>query len=107
MTSRHLIQLLACFLTLCLPLLAPAQSPKPLKALLVLGGCCHDYAKQKDILVKGLAERAHVEVTVAYDPDKTNAHLNPVYEKADWAAGYDVIIHDECSSNVKDLAVID
>jgi type 1 glutamine amidotransferase len=33
--------------------------------------------------------------------------LNPVYEKPDWAAGFDVVIHDECSSNVKDLAIID
>jgi len=79
---------------------------KPLKALLVLGGCCHDYEKQKEILSTGLAARARVEVTIAYDPDKTTGHLNPVYEKADWAAGFDVIIHDECSSAIKDMAVI-
>ena len=30
-----------------------AGGVKPLKALLVLGGCCHDYAKQKDILAAG------------------------------------------------------
>ena len=30
-----------------------AGTAKPLKALLVIGGCCHDYAKQKDILAKG------------------------------------------------------
>lgn len=86
---------------------ASAQDGKPLRALLVLGGCCHDYATQKDLLAKGIAARAQVEVVVAFDPDKTNGHLNPVYEKADWATGFDVIIHDECSSNVKDLAVID
>lgn len=80
---------------------------KPLKALLVIGGCCHDYKTQKDLLALGISSRAHVEVVVAYDPDTTNAHLNPVYEKPDWAEGFDVIIHDECSSNVKDLAVID
>ena len=87
--------------------LADEPQVKPIRALLVLGGCCHDYATQKDLLSKGIAERAHVEVSVAYDPDKTNMHLNPVYESADWAKGFDVIIHDECSSNVKDLAVID
>ena len=84
-----------------------ADGVKPLKALLVIGGCCHDYAAQKEILAKGLAARAHVEVTIAYDPDTTTKHLNPVYEKADWAAGFDVVIHDECSSDVKDKAVID
>src|SRR5437773_553599 len=86
---------------------ADEPAVKPIKALLVLGGCCHDYKAQQELLSKGLAERARVEVSIAYDPDTTNAHLNPVYEKSDWAAAYDVIIHDECSSNVKDSAIID
>jgi type 1 glutamine amidotransferase len=87
---------------------AAAQQPamKPLKALLVLGGCCHNYKEQQEILKKGIAERAHVEVTIAYDPDTTNMHLNPVYENPGWADGYEVIIHDECSSMVKDPTVI-
>jgi type 1 glutamine amidotransferase len=84
-----------------------AEPVKPIKALLVLGGCCHDYKTQQELLTKGIAERAHVEVAVAYDPDTTNAHLNPVYHNPDWASEYDVIIHDECSSNVKDLPIID
>jgi type 1 glutamine amidotransferase len=88
------------------PARAAEPAVKPLKALLVLGGCCHDYKAQQEILSKGLAERARIEVTIAYDPDTTNAHLNPLYEKADWAASYDVIIHDECTSNVKDLTII-
>src|SRR3982751_317869 len=48
------------------------EKPKPIKALLVLGGCCHDYAKQKDILAKGIAERANVEVTIAFYEIKEN-----------------------------------
>jgi hypothetical protein len=80
---------------------------KPLKALLVIGGCCHDYKAQKDILSVGISSRAHVEVVVAYDPDTTTRHLNPVYENANWAEGFDVVIHDECSADVKDLTVID
>ncbi len=80
---------------------------KPLRALLVLGGCCHDYAVQKELLSKGISERANVQVTIAHDPDKTTQHLNPIYESPTWADGFDVIIHDECSADVKDLAVID
>ena len=80
---------------------------KPVRALLVLGGCCHDYKAQMDLLAKGISERAHVEVVIALDKDTSTAHLNPVYEKANWAEGFDVIIHDECSSDVKDLAIID
>ena len=86
---------------------AAQENAKPIRALLVIGGCCHDYKKQKDILVKGLGERINIEVTVSYDPDTSTRHLNPVYEKADWAKGYDVIIHDECSSDVSDAKVVD
>ena len=89
------------------PSLAQAEDVKPIRALLVIGGCCHDYATQKELLAKGISERAHVEVVIAYDPDKSTEHLNPVYENANWAEGFDVIIHDECSANVKDLNVID
>ncbi len=91
-----------------LALSSPAfAEEKPIRVLLVLGGCCHDYAKQKDILSAGITERANVVVTVAYDPDKGTKHLNPVYEKADWAKDFDVVIHDECSADVKDEAVIE
>jgi type 1 glutamine amidotransferase len=89
------------------PSIAAEPAVKPLRALLVLGGCCHDYKSQKDLLSQGIAERAHIEVTIAYDPDTTNTHLNPVYEKPGWATDFDVVIHDECSSNMKDLTVID
>jgi type 1 glutamine amidotransferase len=84
-----------------------ADEPKPIRALLVIGGCCHDYKKQKDILTKGISARANVQWTIAYDPDTGTKHLNPVYEKMDWARGYDVVVHDECCADVKDIALID
>lgn len=85
---------------------APADA-KPVKALLVIGGCCHDYKKQQELLTKGISARANVQWTVAYDPDATTKHLNPVYEKDDWAKGFDVVVHDECSADVKDLKVVE
>jgi type 1 glutamine amidotransferase len=80
---------------------------KALKGLLVLGGCCHDYNRQKDILTHGLSERVNIEWTVAYDPDTSTSHLNPLYNNPDWAKGFDVVVHDECAADVKDLAIID
>jgi type 1 glutamine amidotransferase len=80
---------------------------QPIRALLVTGGCCHDYAKQKDIITQGISARANVEWTIAFDPDRTTTHLNNIYQSDDWAKGYDVIVHDECSADVKDLATID
>jgi len=82
------------------------NSSTPIRALLVIGGCCHDYAKQKDILTKGISARANVQWVIAYDPDKGTKHLNPIYGKPDWAKGFDVVVHDECSADVKDSTVI-
>jgi type 1 glutamine amidotransferase len=79
-----------------------AADTKPLKALLITGGCCHDYGKQKDILKKGLEERANVEVSQIHTADSTTKARFDIYDKPDWAKGYDVVIHDECSSDVKE-----
>lgn len=85
-----------------------AEEPdKPIRALLVIGGCCHDYAKQKDLLTKGISARANVQWKIAYDKDTGTSHLNPIYENPDWAKGFDVIVHDECCADVKELAIID
>lgn len=87
---------------------APAKAEvKPLKALLVLGGCCHDYNKQKDLLKEGIEARANVVVEIAYNPDTTTKAKFEAYLKDSWYAGYDVIIHDECSADVKDVDYVE
>lgn len=86
------------------------EKRKPIRALLVIGGCCHDYARQKELttgITERAADRAKIEWTVAYDTDTGTKHLNPVYENPDWAKGYDVVVHNECSADVTDLAIID
>lgn len=83
-----------------------ADAPKPLRALLITGGCCHDYAKQKDILKKGLEERAHVVVEFVHTDDKSTKPPLAILGNADYAKGYDVVIHDECAADVSDPAVI-
>jgi type 1 glutamine amidotransferase len=85
---------------------AAPQDDKPIRALLVLGGCCHDYEKQKDIISQGISKRANVQWSIAYDPDKTTKHNNPVYANPEWYKGFDVVVHDECSSDVKDTETI-
>jgi type 1 glutamine amidotransferase len=105
---RFLIAALAAAVA-CVPLLTAQDTTdvKPIKALLVIGGCCHDYKKQKDTLAKGLAARANVEVVISYDPDTGTKKMNPVYENPDWAKGYDVVIHDECTSDVNAKEIVD
>jgi len=84
-----------------------ADDTTPIRALLVLGGCCHDYKKQQDLLTKGISARANVQWAIAYDPDTGTKHLNPWYEKEDWSKGFDVVVHDECCSDVKDIKVVE
>jgi type 1 glutamine amidotransferase len=84
-----------------------ATPPKPLRALLVIGGCCHDYAKQKEILKTGLEARANVTVDVLYTPDSGTQYRFPEYENPEWAKNYDVVIHDECTADVKDAAFVE
>jgi type 1 glutamine amidotransferase len=79
-----------------------ADAPKPLKVLLVTGGCCHDYEKQHLILGEGLSSRANIEVEFAHNPDKTTKCSFELYKNKDWAKKYDVVIHDECSADVTD-----
>jgi type 1 glutamine amidotransferase len=84
-----------------------AEDVKPVRALLVIGGCCHDYKKQKDLLTKGISARANVQWAVSYDPDTGTKKLNPIYEKEDWSKGFDVVLHDECDADVKDLKTVE
>lgn len=84
-----------------------ADAPEPLRALLVLGGCCHDYAKQKDILKAGIEARANVTVDIVYSEDKSTKPPLPIYGDPDYANGYDVVIHDECAADINDPAVVE
>src|ERR1051325_11962299 len=83
-----------------------ADGPKPLRALLIAGGCCHDYATQKDILKEGLEQRAFVKVDIAYTNDSSTRARFEIYKNPDWARDYDVIIHDECSADVKEKTYV-
>jgi hypothetical protein len=83
-----------------------ADAPKPIKILLITGGCCHDYKAQKDILKKGLEARANVIVDQIHTDDSTTKPALPIYGKPDYAKGYDLVIHDECAADISDPAII-
>ncbi len=93
----------------------PAAEVKPLKVMLITGGCCHDYAKQKDILKKGIEERINAEVTLVHTdegiagPDGKQQMTKPklpIYGNPDYAKGFDVVIHDECAADIKDVETV-
>jgi type 1 glutamine amidotransferase len=88
-------------------LTATAQAEtKPLKALLITGGCCHDYATQKEILKKGIEARANIIVDQIHSDNKTVKPDLPIYGVPEYAKGYDVVIHDECAAGITDVETI-
>ncbi len=83
-----------------------AAAPKPLKVLLVTGGCCHDYAKQKDILKAGLEARANVIVDQLHTDDKSTRPPLACLTDPNYAKGYDVVIHDECAAGITEVEMV-
>lgn len=98
---------LACLFAIA----APKEEVKPLKVLMITGGCCHDYENQKLILSEGLSARANVEFTIVHEegPEgkKDKSHKISIYEKDKWAEGYDVVLHNECFGAVEDVAFVE
>jgi hypothetical protein len=82
------------------------EDVKPLRALLLAGGCCHDYANQQVILKHGIESRANVIVDVIYSADSNTHPALPIYGNPNYAKGYDVVIHDECAADINDPAII-
>jgi len=85
---------------------ARKPAPKPLRALLIAGGCCHDYAAQQKAICEGIQARAYVRVDVYWTDNSSTAPVFPLYKRLNWAEEYDVIIHDECAAAVKDQAMV-
>jgi hypothetical protein len=82
------------------------KAPRPLKVLLITGGCCHAYASQKEILKKGLEARANVEVTQIHTDDSSTNPPLAIYGNPNYADGYDVVIHDECAAGMADVKTV-
>lgn len=90
-----------------LALIHPALAEtKPLKALLITGGCCHDYKAQKDILKKGIESRANIIVDQIHTDNGSTKPDLPIYGMPEYAKGYDIVIHDECAADISDDAVV-
>ncbi len=106
MKTQTWIAVVISMLAVMCSLGATAEGVKPLKVLIVSGGCCHDYEKQKVILAEGIGARAKVEFDV-FQESKSKSHRNSAYAKKDWWKGYDAVIHNECYGDVKDVAFIE
>ena len=100
-TLGNLLLLSALWLA---PVTAGAAEAKPLRALMITGGCCHDYTAQKKILSEGISARANVTWTIMHEGDEDKKmHKFAIYEKPDWTKGYDVVVHNECSGGITNV----
>ena len=74
------------------------------RALLVTGGCCHDYDRQKDILSEGISQRVKTQWDILFEMDekKSKAWLS----KPGWADKYDFIVYNHCFAHEKDAAFV-
>ncbi len=106
MKPRYLLPLISAVALTTVSFTANAASARPLRALMVAGGCCHDYAGQHKVVSEGIQARANVRVDVVWTDDRSVNPPLPLYDNPDWAKGYDVIIHDECAAGARDLAVL-
>ncbi|BDS08218.1 hypothetical protein NT6N_32580 [Oceaniferula spumae] len=74
---------------------------KPIKALLITGGCCHDYKFQSKALTMASEAKAPIQWTVVNKGGRgTHAEID-LYNNPDWAKGYDVVVHNECFAKTK------
>lgn len=101
---KRILLIAAIALVACVNL--QAADPPKLKGLLISGGCCHDYVKQKLIISEGLSQRVNIEWDFVDGPKGKNTKLD-VYNQKDWASKYDVIVHNECYGGVEDVEFVE
>src|SRR5437867_13285074 len=84
-----------------------AANTAPIRVLLITGGCCHEYAKQKDVLKQGLEQRANIVVTQVHTDDASTKPPLAILGNPDYAKNFDVVLHDECGSDNSDPAQVE
>src|SRR5690349_16877952 len=96
--SLFFLLLLVCFISVF------ADAAEPLRALMITGGCCHDYEAQKKILSEGISARANVTWTIIHEGANDSRDTKfSIYNKPDWTKGFDVVVHNECSGFVTNV----
>jgi type 1 glutamine amidotransferase len=79
---------------------------KPMRALLITGGCYHNYPFQTQALTNAVAKLASVEWTVLTEGcSGTRAEIS-LYDNPDWAKGFDIVVHNECFADTTNHAYI-
>jgi type 1 glutamine amidotransferase len=106
MKAIHALLTLSLFCVSTLLAEDAKEDKKPLNALLITGGCCHDYEFQSKALTLASAAKADIEWTVVNEGGKGTRGQIKLYNDPHWAKPYDVVVHNECFADTKDLTYI-
>src|SRR3954453_14761902 len=85
---------------------AAADAPKTLRALLITGGCCHNYKFQSEALTNAVGKLVAVEWKIVQEGGTGTKAMISLYDDPDWAKGYDVVVHNECFADTTDTNYI-
>lgn len=83
-----LLMLLACAGTV------RAERAAKLKAIMFVGGCCHDYKQMPLTLAHGVEQIANIGIDVK--PVASAEEMAALFKDAKFAEGYDIVIYDIC-----------
>src|SRR5690242_18797752 len=83
---------------------APGANPfpgqEPVKAMIITGGCCHDYTGQTKMVMDSINAVMPVNWTVVQGMGAQPATGLHVFADPNWARGYDIVVHNECGANL-------
>ncbi len=104
------------------PVPSPAAAPAPpggrggpgdpfagqprIKALIISGGCCHDYSGEAKVMMDAVSKVLPVDWTVAVQGGRGTTGNISFYDPPDWIAGFDIVVHNECFADVSDPAYL-
>jgi type 1 glutamine amidotransferase len=84
----------------------PFAGQSRINALVVSGGGFHDYPFQARMLVDSVSKALPVDWTIAIQGGRGTTGKQPVVESADWAKGFDIVVHNQCFADTTDEALI-
>ncbi len=98
--SVHLFYIFA--FSFFIPVAQSQDKQQSIRALLITGGCCHNYKYQSKALLEGVAKEAEVEWKVVNEGGSGTRAQISLYDDPNWAFSFDVVVHNECFANTTD-----
>ena len=71
----------------------------PIDAMIITGGCCHDYTGQSKVLMDTLNAVMPINWTVVHGMAALPDGRLPLFDNSNWARGFEIVIHNECWAN--------